>query len=43
MSDFVAEFINDLYLDAGVGNAREPAIPFEAFIARNAQVGTAFG
>ena len=43
MGDFVAEFVHDLHFDAGIGNAREPAVPFEALVARNAQVGAAFG
>ena len=41
--DFVAEFVDDFHLDAGVGNAREATVPFKALIARNAQVRTAFG
>ena len=43
VSDLVAEFVNNLHFDAGVSNARESAVPFKAFVARNAQVGAAFG
>ena len=40
---FLTAFVDGLHLDPGIRDARETAVPLNAFLAGNAQVGTAFG